>query len=98
MSTTPTCCGACFRRPNDTASLPLRRRALTRSRHAYLRMLLPTSEVPSFPEWSALGRSFRRRAKNPEASELLRRYLSTQHRDNPEEGCPTAALVLEVSR
>jgi TetR/AcrR family transcriptional repressor of nem operon len=32
------------------------------------------------------------------ASEFLRRYLSTQHRDNPEEGCPTAALVSEVSR
>ena len=32
------------------------------------------------------------------ASEFLRRYLSAQHRDNPEEGCPTAALVSEVSR
>lgn len=30
--------------------------------------------------------------------ELVHRYLSTQHRDNPEEGCPTAALVSEVRR
>jgi TetR/AcrR family transcriptional repressor of nem operon len=32
------------------------------------------------------------------ASEFPRRYLSAQHRDNPEEGCPTAALVSEISR
>jgi TetR/AcrR family transcriptional repressor of nem operon len=32
------------------------------------------------------------------ASEFLRRYLSAQYRDNPEAGCPTAALVSEVSR
>jgi TetR/AcrR family transcriptional repressor of nem operon len=31
-------------------------------------------------------------------SELLRRYLSTEHRDNSEEGCPTAALASEVPR
>ena len=29
-------------------------------------------------------------------SEFVHRYLSTQHRDNPEEGCPAAALVSEV--
>jgi TetR/AcrR family transcriptional regulator, transcriptional repressor for nem operon len=32
------------------------------------------------------------------ASKFLQRYLSTQHRDNPEAGCPTAALVSEVAR
>ena len=30
------------------------------------------------------------------AHELLDRYLSEEHRDNPEHGCPTAALVSEV--
>ena len=28
--------------------------------------------------------------------QFLGRYLSTQHRDNPEHGCPTAALVSEM--
>jgi TetR/AcrR family transcriptional repressor of nem operon len=32
------------------------------------------------------------------AAEFLQRYLSTEHRDNPEVGCPTAALVSEVGR
>jgi TetR/AcrR family transcriptional regulator, transcriptional repressor for nem operon len=32
------------------------------------------------------------------AEEFLQRYLSTEHRDNPEVGCPTAALVSEVAR
>jgi TetR/AcrR family transcriptional regulator, transcriptional repressor for nem operon len=32
------------------------------------------------------------------AAEFLQRYLSTDHRDNPEVGCPTAALVSEVAR
>ena len=32
------------------------------------------------------------------AAEFLQRYLSTEHRDNPEVGCPTAALVSEVAR
>jgi TetR/AcrR family transcriptional repressor of nem operon len=32
------------------------------------------------------------------APEFLQRYLSTQHRDHPEAGCPTAALVSEVAR
>ncbi len=31
-------------------------------------------------------------------SEFLQQYLSTGHRDSPEEGCPTAALVSEVPR
>ncbi len=31
-------------------------------------------------------------------NEFLRRYLSAEHRDNPEEGCPTSALVTEVRR
>lgn len=30
--------------------------------------------------------------------EFLGRYLSAEHRDTPEEGCPTSALVSEVSR
>jgi TetR/AcrR family transcriptional regulator, transcriptional repressor for nem operon len=29
-------------------------------------------------------------------SEFLARYLSAEHRDSPEEGCPTSALVSEV--
>jgi TetR/AcrR family transcriptional repressor of nem operon len=32
------------------------------------------------------------------ASEVLDEYLSTEHRDNPEQGCPTAALVSEMPR
>jgi len=32
------------------------------------------------------------------APKFLQRYLSTQHRDNPEMGCPAAALVSEVAR
>jgi TetR/AcrR family transcriptional repressor of nem operon len=32
------------------------------------------------------------------APKFLQRYLSTQHRDNPEVGCPAAALVSEVAR
>ena len=32
------------------------------------------------------------------APKFLQRYLSTQHRDNPEVGCPTAALVSEIAR
>ena len=32
------------------------------------------------------------------APEFLQRYLSTEHRDHPEVGCPAAALVSEVAR
>ncbi|MEJ0094004.1 MAG: TetR/AcrR family transcriptional regulator [Methylocella sp.] len=32
------------------------------------------------------------------ASEFLQQYLSTEHRDDPEEGCPTAALASEIPR
>jgi TetR/AcrR family transcriptional repressor of nem operon len=32
------------------------------------------------------------------AAQFLQRYLSTEHRDHPEVGCPTAALVSEVAR
>ena len=32
------------------------------------------------------------------APKFLQRYLSTQHRDNPEGGCPAAALMSEVAR
>jgi TetR/AcrR family transcriptional regulator, transcriptional repressor for nem operon len=32
------------------------------------------------------------------AVEFLQRYLSTEHRDHPEVGCPAAALVSEVAR
>lgn len=32
------------------------------------------------------------------AAEFLQRYLSPEHRDHPEVGCPTAALVSEVAR
>ena len=31
-------------------------------------------------------------------SEFLERHLSTEHRDNPQKGCPTSALVSEVQR
>ena len=31
-------------------------------------------------------------------SEFLHRYLSKEHRDHPEVGCPTAALVSEIAR
>jgi len=30
--------------------------------------------------------------------QVVRRYLSPEHRDNPEEGCPSAALLDEISR
>ena len=32
------------------------------------------------------------------APQFLKRYLSTEHRDHPEQGCPAAALVSEISR
>ena len=32
------------------------------------------------------------------APKFLQRYLSAQHRDNPEVGCPAAALVSEIAR
>jgi TetR/AcrR family transcriptional regulator, transcriptional repressor for nem operon len=32
------------------------------------------------------------------AADFLKLYLSTEHRDNPAVGCPTAALVSEVAR
>src|SRR4029077_2207638 len=32
------------------------------------------------------------------APKLLQRYLSTEHRDHPEVGCPAAALVSEIPR
>jgi TetR/AcrR family transcriptional regulator, transcriptional repressor for nem operon len=32
------------------------------------------------------------------APKFLQRYLSTDHRDHPEVGCPTAAMVSEVAR
>ncbi|HTI26503.1 MAG TPA: TetR/AcrR family transcriptional regulator [Kutzneria sp.] len=30
--------------------------------------------------------------------QMVRTYLSAEHRDNPEEGCPSAALLDEISR
>ncbi|MET8760762.1 TetR/AcrR family transcriptional regulator [Lentzea sp. NPDC004782] len=30
--------------------------------------------------------------------QVVRRYLSPEHRDNPEDGCPSAALLDEISR
>ena len=30
--------------------------------------------------------------------EIVRRYLSVQHRDNPDDGCPSAALLDEIGR
>jgi TetR/AcrR family transcriptional repressor of nem operon len=30
--------------------------------------------------------------------QLVRAYLSSEHRDNPEEGCPSAALLDEITR
>jgi TetR/AcrR family transcriptional regulator, transcriptional repressor for nem operon len=32
------------------------------------------------------------------APQFLKRYLSTEHRDHPEQGCATAALVSEIPR
>jgi TetR/AcrR family transcriptional regulator, transcriptional repressor for nem operon len=32
------------------------------------------------------------------APQFLKRYLSTEHRDHPEMGCPAAALVSEIAR
>src|SRR3984957_4774795 len=32
------------------------------------------------------------------APQFMKRYLSTGHRDHPEQGCPAAALVSEISR
>ena len=32
------------------------------------------------------------------APQFLKKYLSTEHRDNPEMGCPAAALVSEIPR
>src|SRR5277367_2114826 len=31
------------------------------------------------------------------APHFLKKYLATEHRDNPEVGCPAAALVTEIS-
>src|SRR5215210_2948319 len=30
--------------------------------------------------------------------QIVRRYLSVEHRDNPEDGCPSAALLDEIGR
>lgn len=32
------------------------------------------------------------------APQFMKQYLSTEHRDHPEQGCPAAALVSEISR
>ena len=32
------------------------------------------------------------------APQFMKRYLSTEHRDHPEQGCPAAALVSEIPR
>jgi TetR/AcrR family transcriptional repressor of nem operon len=32
------------------------------------------------------------------APQFMKRYLSTEHRDHPDQGCPTAALVSEIPR
>ncbi|MET0897884.1 MAG: TetR/AcrR family transcriptional regulator [Mycobacterium sp.] len=43
--------------------------------------------------------SFGRQAGEPGGMELIvRRYLSVEHRDNPDQGCPSAALLDEITR
>lgn len=43
--------------------------------------------------------SFARQAAEPGGMEqLVRRYLSAEHRDQPEQGCPSAALLDEITR
>lgn len=43
--------------------------------------------------------SFETQASEPGGPErLVRRYLSPQHRDHPEQGCPSAALLDEIGR
>jgi AcrR family transcriptional regulator len=37
-------------------------------------------------------------ADNAGLETMIREYLSSRHRDRPDEGCPTAALVAEVAR
>ena len=32
------------------------------------------------------------------APQFMKRYLSTEHRDHPEQGCPAAALISEIPR
>ena len=42
---------------------------------------------------------YRAQASDREGVEqLVREYLSTEHRDNPEHGCPSAALLDEIGR
>jgi TetR/AcrR family transcriptional repressor of nem operon len=39
-----------------------------------------------------------REFKGLTAPQFMKRYLSTEHRDHPEQGCPGAALVSEIPR
>lgn len=37
-------------------------------------------------------------AGRPGIEQIVRTYLSTEHRDHPDQGCPTVALIDEISR
>ena len=34
----------------------------------------------------------------PDVEQIVRAYLSPEHRDNPDDGCPSAALLDEIGR
>ncbi|GAA1319772.1 TetR/AcrR family transcriptional regulator [Pseudonocardia xinjiangensis] len=46
----------------------------------------------------AQGQQFTELASGGGAEQIVRSYLSVRHRDNPEEGCPSAALLDEIGR
>jgi AcrR family transcriptional regulator len=46
----------------------------------------------------AQGEQFAEQASGGGVEEIVRSYLSVRHRDNPEEGCPSAALLDEIGR
>jgi AcrR family transcriptional regulator len=46
----------------------------------------------------AQGQQFAELASGGGAEQIVRSYLSVRHRDNPEEGCPSAALLDEIGR
>jgi AcrR family transcriptional regulator len=44
------------------------------------------------------GQQFMELASGGGAEQIVRSYLSVRHRDHPEEGCPSAALLDEIGR
>ena len=47
---------------------------------------------------SAQRERYRQLPSGSGIEQVVRAYLSVEHRDNPEEGCPSAALLDEISR